>query len=407
MDSEIENAYLSLLNLPYKQWVVGYSGGVDSTVLLDLVRQVLSVRKELEVIVVHVNHSVNIKAEEWANFCEQQAKKVDLRCVIERISPYYGKDLENYWREKRYQCLRNYLVEDGCLLTAHHALDQAESFFLHLLRGCGLRGLEGMQFRVMPYYHGFLFRPLLKVSKEEILSYARKNSLIWIEDDSNQNLYYQRNFLRFLLPFFSIKWPTWLSAIRKTTENLQKNSRLFEEYLADDLENHLKDNCFCYGGLSLLKIETLLSYWFYRDFNVIINRSQRAAILEMVNANAMNNPSIKIGNLCIFRYKNCLYVDSLEIFGGKIFINKNLKKEDFYVTYYQGGEKIKLLRRGHTHRLKKLFQEWQVPFFRRRKVPLLFYRDQLVAVIGFENNGIVHHYEVIKTTKTWEIVIGD
>ncbi len=409
MDSEIERAYLSLLDLPYKQWVIGYSGGVDSTVLLDLVRRVLDVRKELEVTVVHVNHSVNIRAGEWANFCEQQAKKIGLRCVVEQINPYRGKDLENYWREKRYQCLRNYLAGNGCLLTAHHVLDQAESFFLHLLRGCGLRGLEGMQFQAMPYYHGFLFRPLLKVSKEEILLYAQKNNLIWVEDDSNQDLYYQRNFLRFLLPFFSIKWPNWLSAIRKTTENLQKNSKLFEEYLADDLDNHLKSNRFYYKDLSLLKIETLVSYWFYRDFNIIINRSQRTAILEMVNASATNNPFIKIGDFCIFRYKNCLYIDDLEVFGGKIFLNNNMnfKKEDFYVAYYQGGEKIKLLRRGHTHRLKKLFQEWQVPFYKRRKVPLLFYQDQLVAIIGFENNGFIHHYEVIKTTKTWEIVFSD
>ncbi len=403
MGNEIENAYVNLLKLPYQNWVVGYSGGLDSTVLVDLVRRVLAIRKDLKVVFVHVNHSVNARADAWAEFCKEQLKEMGLECVVERIPTYQGPNLENYWREKRYGCLRRYLVDQGCLLTAHHAVDQAETFFLRLFRSSGLRGLSSMKFHAVPYSQGFLFRPLLKVDKKDILSYARFKHLKWIEDDSNQNLYYERNFLRFFLPFLAIKWPKWVDAINQVTENLQKNLQLLEEYLADDLKLRLANHRLNFQGLSLLKLETLFSYWLLRDFNLVLNRKQRLAILAIIKAN--KGTTVKIKNFYLFRYQNYLYIDRLTFGGGKIFILKNecYDLQNFNVRYYQGGEKIKLVRRGQTHRLKKLFQEWQVPPFYRQKIPLLFYRDQLVAIIGFENNEIVQRYEMIDTAKSWKI----
>lgn len=177
--------------IPPGSYVVAVSGGVDSMVLLDLLRQ----RSDLKLIVAHVNHGMRETAERDAALVRQKAAEFGL--PFEQYDAHLGADVsEGKARYVRYNFLRQICKKyNAALVTAHHQDDLCETIIINLLRGTGWRGLCSLA--STPW----LRRPLLMVTKTEILAYANEHGVQWHEDETNQDQNYLRNYVRYrLLP---------------------------------------------------------------------------------------------------------------------------------------------------------------------------------------------------------------
>ena len=215
-------------------YLVGFSGGADSTALLHALKQ-LENQLETPLKAVHVNHGIHTDADLWQehceNFCRQQ--EITLVCLRINLENRSGKGLEAEARHLRYQAMSGLLKQGDSLLTAHHADDQAETLLLNLMRGSGIDGLSGMpQYR--PLAAGVLQRPLLDFENTELISYLQENNLTWLEDPSNQLLNHDRNFIRHqIMPLLESRWQG-VNKRMLLTRNAMVEARSLLERLADE-----------------------------------------------------------------------------------------------------------------------------------------------------------------------------
>lgn len=198
------------------KYVVAVSGGVDSMVLLDL----LLGRQGLDLTVAHFDHGIRADSAEDRHFVEATAKKYRLPFVYDEGKLGFGAS-EAEARTARYKFLKNVRRTTGteAIITAHHQNDLLETAILNMLRGTGRKGLTSLD------SGQGLLRPLLTVSKEEILGYAAMKGLAWHEDKTNQDVSYFRNYIRHrLLPRFSEaerqKLVTIIGEMKVTNQNL-------------------------------------------------------------------------------------------------------------------------------------------------------------------------------------------
>lgn len=220
--------------------VVGYSGGVDSHVLLHLLSQI----KVIQVKAVYVNHGLHQDAGRWGTHCA--AVCADLNIPFETVSIEIIKkprhSLEALAREQRYLALAKQIDAQTALLTAQHENDQAETVLLQLMRGAGVKGLSGMP-AVKQFGAGLQVRPLLNMPREEIEAYARRHHLSWIEDSSNQQLDFDRNFLRHkILPELISRRQGVLANIVRTASHMNEAASLLDEYAALDFDRVKTDD---------------------------------------------------------------------------------------------------------------------------------------------------------------------
>ncbi|MCY9861095.1 tRNA lysidine(34) synthetase TilS [Vibrio coralliirubri] len=214
-----------------KKLVVGLSGGIDSIALLHCVSQL----PDCEVRAIHVNHGISHKADEWQGFCEQVCQSLNIAFEALEVSFDTNKNLEANARTARYTAIKNNLGDDEYLLTGHHLDDQAETILLALKRGTGLDGLCGMA--PLSYVHGInICRPLLNNSREEIESYAAQKKLSWIEDESNTDTSYDRNFLRHeVLPLLNKRWSGFSKNVARTAEVCRSTKEVTSQFTAEHI----------------------------------------------------------------------------------------------------------------------------------------------------------------------------
>ena len=204
---------------------VAYSGGLDSTVLLHALQRIAPLLN-LRLTAVHVHHGLSKNANEWADHCAQTCASlnIDLSVINVFVKPLCGEGVEAAARKVRLDALLAHSSGQVCM--AHHADDQAETVLHNLLRGSGLRGAGGI-----PMLRGRVLRPFLELPKECLFDYATKRQLKWIEDESNQDRYYTRNYLRHeVVPLLRERFP-------KAIEQLSVAARRFSDAqtLLDDL----------------------------------------------------------------------------------------------------------------------------------------------------------------------------
>lgn len=194
-------------------YVVAFSGGRDSTVLLHAMHQ-----SGLPLRALHVVHGLVARGEDWAEHCVAVAAAWGLECRVLRIAaPAPAANREAWAREQRYAALTAALQPDEALLLGHHAQDQAETLLLNLLRGSGPRGLAAMPAQRRLATGHWLLRPLLSWSPEQVEAYAEHHQLRWQEDPSNRDLRYDRNFLRHeILPRLSARYPGAVAALARS-----------------------------------------------------------------------------------------------------------------------------------------------------------------------------------------------
>ncbi|MEO8464878.1 MAG: tRNA lysidine(34) synthetase TilS [Gammaproteobacteria bacterium] len=234
--------FLTALRSAIEQWptpgalprfLVAFSGGVDSTVLLAaLARLGLGARLRAA----HVDHGLNADSARWAEQCGEVAAHLGVAFEFVRVNVEGIADhgLEAAARDARYRALGAVLAPGEVLLTAHHADDQLETLLLRFMRGSGVRGLRGI-ITFGPFCSGFLGRPLLEFTREELRARAREWNLRWIEDPTNREPRHDRNFLRLnVLPQLTARWPAAVTHAGRLAEQMSDAERILDAVAGQD-----------------------------------------------------------------------------------------------------------------------------------------------------------------------------
>jgi len=381
----LENIKSENLLLENKNIVVALSGGMDSVVLLHY----LKTNFNLNLRAVHCNHHLSGYCDDWDKFCSDLCESLNVEYSSIDIFLENMTNLEEIARKKRYHSLSSVLKKDEILCTAHHMDDQSETILLQLLRGSGVAGLSSMP-KERPLGKGLHFRPFLNLTKSQVIEYAAKHKLQWIEDDSNVNIDFRRNFLRLeIIPKLSSVYKSVASSLSRSARHQSKALKLIRDLALIDInEKNLVDihNC--------IDIKRLSEFDEYRIINIIryhINSlnflSPSEKVMEQITrllvAKEDANPLTCWGSFEIRRYQDKLY-----------FIDNNLDKKDstcpfyeklkllpnFSIRYRADGQRVKLSSKSHSQSLKKVLQEAYIPPWERNKLRMYYVDDQLRAM---------------------------
>ena len=434
-------------------YVVAYSGGVDSHVLLHCCSKL-----NLPVRAVHIHHGLQTVADDWVLHCQQVCDllKVPLDVIYVDARKKRRQSPEQAARKARYRALGENLVNGDCLLTAQHLDDQAETFLIQLLRASGSAGLSSMPavktIGDSRYPH---LRPMLDFSRQEIVEFARQNSLQWVEDPSNEDIEYDRNFIRHeLLPMLEQRWPN-LPARLATVASLQAaNLQVLEDMAKIDLAEALSpEQSFSIPSiyetvsrisikrlklLSSARLHNLLRYWIK---NVLFSKESSLSLTPtrkllseidrtLIHSMLDTNPELYFSVYRFRRYQDKLYLlktktndviqsemlwdssQALELpglksrlkvrVGIKNGLDKKLLGEKLKIKFRQGGEHFHPATRQHSKSLKKLFQEEGIPPWQRETIPLVYSGDDFIAVAGL---WLANDYTVGEAENGWDIVV--
>lgn len=397
--------------------VLALSGGVDSRVLLDLLIRYRAENQAVECCAVHVHHGLSPNADLWLERCKQWCMASDMSFFSHRVNLALpqGESLEEIAREARYQALRSHVSDGDILLTGQHSGDQLETFLLALKRGSGPKGLSSMA-QVMPFEAGWLVRPLLTQSRREIEDYALHHQLNWNEDESNQDQRYDRNFLRHsILPKLTERWPSIEASVQRSAELCAEQQALLDELLTEKLEACLhRDGSLVIDLLasqSEIARHQLLRMWLARLRVRMPSRKQLSLIWsEVALSQADANPKLALKAGEIRRFQSRLYwvetYQDLALWQQHLVLNQAcslpdglgqlilrerredalltlrapIDNEKVWVHFEPQGLSAHPMTRQHSRKLKKLFQEYGVPTWLRKRYPILMYGDRIAAV---------------------------
>lgn len=399
-------------------FLIALSGGVDSVVLLHLFAQL-----NLNLRAIHIHHGLSPNANHWADFCEQLCKRWKIPFILQKVKVNGEKGIEASARNARYQAIREHKLPQEVVVTAHHLDDQAETFFLALKRGSGVKGLSGMQ--AVSFSQGFtLFRPLLAKSKTEILAYAEQQNLEWVEDESNASHAYDRNFLRHtVLPQLNQRWAHFNQMVGRASQHLANQQQLLDELLNAQLQHYLDThtgalNIADFSAFSPMKQQALIRLWLSQQQQPMPSEAQLEQILkQMIYADWDKQPAIQLGEKWLRRYQHQLFltpqfaetchfqvqlpsISEIELPDGIGMLYRNMETiickmgekstrlqlstematETLTVKLHHRG-KVKCYGKPHHEEMKKIWQAHSIPVWLRTRIPLIFWQNELVAVI--------------------------
>jgi len=399
------------LDLTREFWVA-YSGGVDSHVLLHSLVQLRAQHPTLAITAIHVNHGLSLNAGRWEVHCREVCADLSVVFRSEKINlpqeEIKKQGLEAVARKLRYQAFADLLPINAYLFTAHHANDQAETVLLQLFRGCGVNGLAGIAAQA-PFAQGWLVRPLLNVSRQDLVHYATRHQLQWIEDESNLAVKIKRNYVRHqLLPAVAKHWPGVMKTLTQAAANAADASELLDVVAEQDWTEVAGEVAATLSVSKLLQLSAVrqrnvLRFWL-KQLNLPVPNSLKLAHIQrdVLHCRVDAMPVVCWLGAEMRRYLDNLYAfaplapwDSTLEFTwdlksdlilpslGKLQVQNAKNAAPVTVRFRRGGEKLRPRGRQETHRLSKLFQEWKVPPWQRDRIPLLFRDDQLLAVVGY------------------------
>ena len=235
LPAAIENS-LRRLDAPGQRICVGLSGGMDSVVLLELLAR-LSAALGLRLSAIHVHHGISQNADRWAQFCESlcETRSIPLTIARVQVDRSLSGGVEAVARDARYAAFNG--VDADCLALAQHADDQAETVLHQLLRGTGLKGMAGMGETRRLRAGLILIRPLLGIYRARIEAYAREQRLEWIEDESNADTAYTRNFIRReLTPKLAERFPHYRESLARAGRHAAEADEMLSALAAIDLK---------------------------------------------------------------------------------------------------------------------------------------------------------------------------
>lgn len=214
-------------------WVIAYSGGVDSRVMLDILSELKPSEKKL--ILIHVNHGLNPLASQWEAQAREVAKQYNAEIKVAHLNMNDTSGVEEKARDLRYAFINENTNADNIIFMGHHKNDNAETLLFRLFRGTGLKGLMGIpESRSMG--NATLVRPMLQVLRSQIKDYAEKKGLSWVEDDSNADSKYSRNFIRNeVIPLLEKRWKSVVSTLTSLAEKAAEAETLLSEIAEEDM----------------------------------------------------------------------------------------------------------------------------------------------------------------------------
>ena len=297
-------------NLSTNKFLIAYSGGIDSSVLLDCFLK-LSRIIPIKIRSIHVNHGISEEANLFEDHCIKICKEYGIDHVSKKLNLKLTSNIEEQCRQARYKELCENCQNNEVIITAHHEEDQIETFFLILMRGSGARGLSCMK-TTSAYGDNLISRPFLKIPKEEIEKYSKDNSIKHIEDISNYDNKYDRNFLRNeLIPLLKSRWPS----VNKNIINNILVHDIQSAYTTDSVHSMLPG--FLGTSSNELLIATLLDKpfhlkviilheWVHLESKTLLNVKQIKEIIKIMNTNNDSNPLFAFGNVKIRKTRNIL-----------------------------------------------------------------------------------------------------
>ncbi|MEZ5590490.1 MAG: tRNA lysidine(34) synthetase TilS [Gammaproteobacteria bacterium] len=408
---------------PAPRYWLAYSGGLDSQVLLHCIASQRERLGGAALTAVHINHQLQPAAQEWVKRCrlEAERRQVAFRAIAVDARSRPGESPEAAARKARYQALQQVLAPDDVVLTGQHQTDQAETLLLQLLRGAGPAGLASMPVR-KPFGCGWLLRPLLDCRRAELLAYAKAQGLHWIEDDSNSDERFDRNFLRHqILPVLHQRWPAAEKTLARSAQLAGEASELLTELAQQDLAALTTGaaDSLCLQQLAKLspsRQRNVLRYWLQHLGLPLPSQAQLQQLSrQMLEARQDAQPSVVWPGCEVHRYRRRLYAMAGTPFDSSQCIRWPVSDvpfeappEAFYVPgigrlqwvedsrgglcksylhnltirFRRGGERFQPCGRRHSQSLKKLLQDAAVPPWERDRLPLVFSGNQLIWVPG-------------------------
>ncbi len=426
---DAQTLYLTLFNtlrLPNDARIhVGVSGGLDSVVLLHLLA---TLRKftEISLTTLHAHHGLHPDADKWQEFCEGLCAKwsVTFKTCHLDVDVKDGEGYEASARKARYRWYASIVKPTDYLLLAHQRDDQAETVLLNLLRGAGIRGLSAMSL-TSTFECRRVVRPLLGYDRQQLVAYAAEHQLQWVEDASNRDITYSRNYLRHqIVPLLRERWPAVSGVLARTAERMRRTQILLEEVAAADLQLTESQSVEALAGigyklslsglgdLSDSRFGNLLSYWLRtRGFRSPSHRQMDRVIAELIRRSGSTSAINRWPGTEVRRYEDWLYVlrplpqpvamgtRRWDIEQPLIVPELNMKMvavpvhgaglararitTPLVIRWRRGGERCRLANRVHRQKLKKLLQERRVPPWVRERIPLVCVGDEIAAVVDY------------------------
>lgn len=416
-------AALKPLLFPRTKLALGFSGGLDSVVLLEVLRR-LAGPLGFRLSCVHVNHGISPNARRWARFCARQCERHAIALVLEEvdIEPYRAEGLEGAARRARYEVYARQQAD--FIVLAQHLDDQAETLLLQLLRGAGVKGGAAMPLlreqdsgkKGKTARAPAILRPMLAVSRKEIAAYAKANKLKWMEDESNADTRYERNFLRHrVLPVIEQAFPGYRAMLARAAGHLAEASLLLDQLAEADAKLAVSGNKLAVAELKRLGVARAknLVRWMLAQQGRAAPEAERLQEGLRQLFGARNDAAVRVvlGACELRRYAGHAYllpvlpdppselrrdwngrrVWPLPELGGTLHFVRGkgagldcalIGEKALSVSLRQGGEKLRLRPGGSTRSLKNLLQEARMPPWERERLPLIYCADTLVAVPG-------------------------
>jgi len=415
----VEKAFVGLnqSQKKIKSMTVALSGGIDSVVLLHLLYQ-LQKKYHFTLNAMHVHHGLSQNADKWVKFCEKLCEKLYVPLDVEYIQLPQKKSLGIEGEARRFRYEKLLQSKSDLIVLAHHADDQAETFLLQLIRGAGVKGLSSMAHFDETKR---LWRPLLNQSKIDIESYAKHHKLKWIEDESNQNTDFDRNFIRSkVLPILKNRFNHIIKVISRSSAHLAEAQNLLDDLAKIDLNSYLKSSKYKHklqvktlNKLSLIRAKNVLRYWLELNDQLMPSKDLLDEFLRQV-LTAKKDAELKIElskNHEIRRYKDEIYIvqknqheqkkyeiiwdgeskinlpngsklNFKKVKGGGIALEK-IKGKKLIIANRKGGESFKSDSKRPTKKLKQLLQDSDLPPWEREEIPLIFVGNDLVFLPHF------------------------
>lgn len=376
-------------------WVVALSGGADSVALLHSITVAFP---HQSVRALHVHHNLHKEAGEWVDFCRDYCNRLGVDYAVEYVQP--KQHTENYAREVRYEAFSKQLSAGDILLVGHHGNDQIETMIFRMVRGTGLKGMAGIR-PARPHDESLIVRPLLGVTRAQIEQYCNHHQLEFVVDWTNLTNMFDRNFLRHnIVPVLVDKWPGALASVQSTSQNLIAAQNTLEELLGAQISSHSGQDR--WGAwiqpLESLSQQTLwLKFWLERQgFNLGEHKLNSA--VELFTSSADNRAVIVLDTqhelrayaakiYLVDRSSGTAHYFNQQLDGTnsdyrwyEVFEGSRFRLGDYQLASLRPGGFVQLLNRSGRRKLKVIFQELKVPYWVRDTLPVIYDKDQVVAV---------------------------
>ncbi len=421
--------FLDTQDLSHQTLWIGFSGGVDSSVLLHSLAYCHHYRDQLSVHALHINHQLQTDSKNWATHCKDYCKTLNIpfTALPVHVNQNHPHGLEAAARSARYNAFTQHIPKHGKLLLAHHANDQAETVLQRLCNGQGLLGLSGMKIK-RQHQHFEVLRPLLHILHTEILDYAKYHQIQPIIDPSNANTAFERNWLRqTVLPTLQARHPAIIQCIQRTQQRLQDAQILLDTLAEIDLarmahEDPPRLDLKQFLSLPLQRQLNTLIYWLrHFDINPPNRIKLETLCQQLKQAKSDRHPECHCSHAILKKYRTWLYFimpsskiqtnilppNKLEFDHNAQYVlphNLGILKahrtagkgmqciQNLTIKFRSGGERICLYgheRAGHRT-LKKWLHEQNIPPWIRQYYPLIFLDQTLVYVPNLGISTQIH-----------------